>query len=120
MIELRQRLVRFDRIGVNNLVPNPLLPFFCRQFLNVLADNPQFRQGRDIETGARLEQGPDNFRIGVGLDRVIGLHARQVLLKGGVVAPQFCVIHYKQRRAVFSGEPLERGERNHGLVSVGN
>ena len=42
--------------------------------------------------------------IGVGLDRVVGLHARQVLAEHGVVAPDLAVIDHEERRAVLLGE----------------
>jgi hypothetical protein len=41
------------------------------------------------------------FGIGIGLDRVVGLHARQVLAEHGEVAPDLAVIDDEKRRTVL-------------------
>ena len=64
--------------------------------------------GRHVEAGARFEQGAHNPGVGVGLDRVVGLHARQVLPEGGVVAPNFAMVDHEKRGSMLLGELFEK------------
>ena len=65
--------------------------------------------GGHVEAGARLVEGPHDGRIGVGLDRVVGLHAGQVFLELCEVAAELVVVDHEQRRAVLAGQ-LQRLE----------
>ena len=106
-VELAQRLVGLDRIGVDDLVPDPVLPLRSGQALDVPVDDAKLRQRSDVEARARVEEGLDDLRQRPGLDRVVGLHAGQVLFEHGVVAPDLLVVDHEEGRPVPGGEILE-------------
>ncbi len=76
------------------------------QVLDVLVDQHEFRQRSHVEAGAELVKAADDGRRRVGLDRVVGLDARQVLVKGLVVGAKNVVVNHHHRRAVFAGDML--------------
>ena len=78
-VEIAERLVGLDRVGVDDLVPDEVLPLLGRQVLDVLVDDLELGHRGHVEAGPRLVQRPDDGRIGIGLHRVVGLHARQPL-----------------------------------------
>ena len=80
-VQLLQRLVGLDGIGVDDLVPDPILPLLVGHVLDVLIDDAELRHRGHVETRARLVKRLDDGGIGVGLDRVVGLDAGQVLLE---------------------------------------
>jgi len=67
----------------------------------------------------RRQQRLDDGGIGVGLDGVVSLDARQVFFERDVIAPQFVMVHHEQRRAVFRARVFSR-RRLIISVSVGN
>ena len=113
LIEFAQCLHRLDGIGVNDLVPNPVLPLLRGQVLDVFVDVLKLRHRGDIEARANFVKRPHDGRIGIGLDRVVSLHARQIFFEHRVVRAQFGVVHDEQRRAVLGGEFFQRGLGNH-------
>ena len=86
LVEFLQRLVGLDGIGVNDLVPDPVLPLLVRHVLDVFIDDAELRHRGHVEARAGLEQRLDDGRIGIGLDGVVGLDARQIFFEGRVVA----------------------------------
>ena len=70
--------VVLDRVGVDDLVPDEVLALLGRQVLDVLVDDEELGHRGHVEAGAGLVERLDDGRVGVGLDRVVGLHARQV------------------------------------------
>ena len=113
LIQLFQRLDSLGGVGVDDFVPNPILPFLRRQMPDVLIDVLELRHGRDVETRARLIKRLYDLRVGVGLHRVVGLDARQVFFEHRVIGAQFVVINHEQRRAVSGGQFLQGGFGNH-------
>ena len=107
-IQLGQGAVVLDRVGVDDLVPDPILSLLGRHGPDVLVHDHELGHGGHVEAGARLEQGAHDPRVGVGLDRVVGLHARQVLLEGGVVAPNLAMVHHEKRGSMLLGQLLEK------------
>jgi len=99
-VELFKRFVRFDRIGVNHAIPDEVLSLLLGQILHVLVNDQELRHARDVEAGSRLVERPHDLGRAVGLDRVIHLHARQVLPELCVVVPQHLVVHDDERCAV--------------------
>ena len=108
LVQFLQRLVGLDGIGVNDFVPDPVLPLLVRHVLDVFMDDAELRHRGHVEARAGFEQRLDDGRIGVGLDGVVGLDARQIFFERGVVAAQFVVVHHEQRRAVLFGQFFER------------
>ena len=102
-IQLGQGAVVFDGICVDDLVPNEVLALLGGPVGDVGVNDIELGHRRDVEAGARLEQGAHDFRIWVRLHRVVRLHARQVLLERRVVAPDLAVIDHEERRAVLVG-----------------
>ena len=74
---------------------------------------PELGHGGDVEARARLVERLDDGGVGVGLDGVVGLHAREVALELGVVAAELVMVHHEQRRAVLLGEFLKEAAGNH-------
>jgi hypothetical protein len=106
-IQLGEGAIVLHRVGVDDLVPDEVLPLLGWPVFDVFVDDVEFRHGRHIEAGARTKQRVDDVWIGVGLDRVVGLHARQVLAEHGVVAPNLAMIDDEKWRAVLVGELFE-------------
>ena len=106
-IELHQGPVVFDRMGIDDLVPDEVLPLLVGQRLDVLVDQPELGNRRHVETGPRSVQRLDDGGIRVRLDGVVGLHAGELLLELFIVPAQHIVIHHEQRRAMFAGQFLE-------------
>ena len=42
-VKLHQRLFRLDRVRIDDLVPDPLIPFLFRHVLDVFVDHSEFR-----------------------------------------------------------------------------
>ncbi len=80
LVQLLQRFVGLDRIGVDDLVPDPVLPLLVGQVLDVLVDDPELRHRGHVEAAAGLVERLHDGRVGVGLDGVVGLDAGQVRL----------------------------------------
>ena len=78
-VELLERLVGLDRIGVDDLVPDEVLALLGRQVLDVLVDDEELGHRGHVEAGAGLVERPHDGRIGIGLHGVVGLHAGQAL-----------------------------------------
>jgi hypothetical protein len=113
LVQLLERLGGLDGVGVDDLVPDPCLALAGGEVLDVLVDDEKLRHAGHVETGAHLVERLDDGGVGVGLDGVIGLDARQVLLELEVVGPQDLVVHHKQRRAVLLGQPLQKPQVRH-------
>ena len=113
LIEFLQRFDRLDRVRVDDLVPDPRQSLLLRQVRDVLVDVQELRHRRDVERGTLLIERANDRGVGVGLDRVVDLHARQVLAEGRVVAAQLIVVDDEERRAVFGCELLEAGLGQH-------
>ena len=107
-IELLERLGRLDGIGVDDAIPDEVLSLLLRQVLDVLVDGQELGHAGDVETRTRLVERPHDLRGAVGLDRVIDLHARQVLAELRVVLPQHLVVHDDERRAVRLRQAKQR------------
>jgi len=112
-VQLLQCLVGLDRVGVDDLVPNPGLPLFVRHVLDVFMDDVEFRHRGHVEARTGIEQRLDDGGIGVGLDGVVGLDARQVFFERDVVAAQFVVVHHEQRRAMLGSQFFQCAFWNH-------
>ena len=110
-IQLLERFGRLDRIGVDDAIPDEVLSLLLRQVLHVLVDGQELRDAGDVEARARLVERPHDLRGAVGLDRVVDLHARQVLPELRVVLPQHLVVDDDERRAVRLGQPKQRSSR---------
>ena len=113
-IELAERLVGLDRVGVDDLVPDPLLPLLVRHLLDELVDDHELGEGGHVEARPALEERLDDGRIRVGLHRVVGLDPGEVLPEVGVVPPERRVVHHEERRAVLAGELLQLRRGDHG------
>ena len=87
-VEFLQRLVRLDGVGVDDLVPDEVLPRLGRQRLDVLVDDKELGHRGHVEAGPGLVERLDDRRVGVGLHGVVGLHAGQQPLEAGIVLPQ--------------------------------
>ena len=118
-VELPQRAVRLDRVGVDDLVPDPVLPFLRRQVLDVFIHDPKFGHGGHVEARARIEQGLHDGGIRQGFDRVVGLDAGQILPEGGVVPAQDFMVHHEERRPVLLCQFLQSPERGHSRLLPG-
>ena len=108
LVQVLQRLLVLDRIGVDDLVPDVILPLFFRQRPDKLVDDIELRQGGHVEAAAGLVERLDDRRVGVRLHGIIRLHAGEAFLKPRVVLPQHVVIDDEQRRAVLFGEILQQ------------
>ena len=109
LVELAERLRRLDRVGVDDLVPDEVLPGLLREMLDELMDGVEFLHARHVEAATGLVEGLDDRRIAVDLHGVVDLHPGEVLAEGGVVAAQFGVVDDEQGRAVGLGELEQRG-----------
>ncbi len=118
LVQRLQCLFRFDRIGVDDLVPNVLLPLGGRQVLDVLVHQLELRQGGDVEARAGAVQRAHDFGRRVGLHGVVGLHLRQVPAERGVVAADDVVVDDDHRRALLPGDRLQlaRGHKITGSL----
>ena len=113
LVELLEGGLRLDRVGVDDLVPDPVLPLLGRHALDVLVHGLELGHRGDVEAGALLEERLHDLGQRVGLHGEVGLHAGQVALEGAVVLPELVVVDDEERRAVFLGELLELGLRDH-------
>ena len=92
LVEFLERLDRLDRIGVDDLVPDEVLPLFRRKFRDELVDRAKLLDARHVEAAAELIKSLHDRRITVDLDGVVGLHTGKVLAEQRVVLSQFGVI----------------------------
>ena len=117
-IEFLQGLVRLDGVGVDDLVPDEVLPRLGRQRLDVLVDDEELGHRGHVEAGPGLVERLDDRRVGIGLHGIVGLHARQQPLEAGVVTPQDRVVHDEQRRAVLLGQTTQQNRCQHHIPST--
>jgi len=99
-----ERFDRFDRVRVNNAVPDVILPFFLRKMLDLLVNSHEFGNTGNVETRAGIVERLYDRGITVSLDGKINLDAGQVLTKLSVIFPERLVVHYNQRRAMRFGQ----------------
>ena len=64
-IEFSKGFLGLDGIGVDDLVPDEILPFLGRHVLDVLVDDQELGHGGHVEAGAGLVQRLDDRRIGL-------------------------------------------------------
>jgi hypothetical protein len=112
-VELPQRAVGLDGIRVDDLVPDPGLPLLLRHLADQLVDDHELRHRGHVEAGPGLEERLHDGRVGVGLHRVVGLHAGEVLPEGRVVLPQLVVIDDEERRPVLPCQLLQALRGDH-------
>ncbi len=62
LVEFRERLDGLDRVGVDDAVPDPLLPLARRHVLDVLVDELELGHRRHVETRALVEERADDRR----------------------------------------------------------
>ena len=115
LVQLLQRFGGLGRVGVDDLVPDPILPRPGGQVLDVLVDDHELRHRGDVEASALLVERAHDGGIGVRLDRVIDLHAGQVTPELAVVFPQRGVVDHEERRAVLLRQFLQSGRRDHSI-----
>ena len=60
-----KRLDRLDRVGVDDLVPDPLLPLLRGQVADVPVHHLELGHRGDVEARSLLEEGAHDHRIGV-------------------------------------------------------
>ena len=115
LFELLERLLRLDRVRVDDLVPDEVLALPGRETPDLLVDEHELRERRHVEARARLVERLHDLRRRVRLHGVVRLHARQVALERGVVRADRVVVDDHERRAVLGGQRLEQllGEFGH-------
>ena len=106
-VEFAERLDRLDRIGIDDLVPDEVLPLLRGQLLDVLVDRVEFLHARHVEAAAEFVEGLHDRGITVDLHGVVDLHPREVLAEEFVVFPQLVVVDDEEGRAVLLGEREE-------------
>src|SRR5262249_48482745 len=77
LIQLLERLDRLDRVGVDDAIPNEVLPLLRRQVLNLLVHDQKLSHAGDVEAGPHVVKRLHDGGGAVGLDRVVDLYARQ-------------------------------------------
>ena len=107
LVQRLKRLDRLDGIGVDDLVPDPFLPFLFGHIFDILVHDHELGHGCDIEAAADLEQGLDDLGIGIGLDRKIDLDIRHVAFEFPVILPEFLMIDNKNRGTVLCSKVLQ-------------
>ena len=117
-VELLQRLHRLDRVGVDDLVPDEILPLLGRQLGDVLVDGVKLLHARHVEAAAELVERLHYCRVAVDLHGVVDLHPREMLAEQGVVLAEFVVVDDEQGRAVLLGE-IEQLFLVHGFFRAG-
>ena len=105
-IERLKGFLGLGRIGVDDFVPDKILLPLGPQAADVLINRHEFRQRCHVEAGASPIERPNDFRSGIGLNRVVSLHLWQVLFELRVVLPNDVVTDDHQRRSVFARELL--------------
>ena len=80
-IKLLERLVRLDRVSVDDAIPDKVLPLPRRKMFDLVVHVQKLGHTRDVEAGPGIVERLHDGWVAVGLDRVIDLHARQVLTK---------------------------------------
>jgi len=103
-VEFAKRLDRLDRIGVDDLVPDEVLPLLGWQFGDQPVDGVKLLHAGDVETATQLVECLDDRRVAVDLHRVVHLHAGEVAAEELVFAAQFVVIDDEQGGAMLAGE----------------
>ena len=106
-IEFLQRLNRLDRIGINNPIPDEILPFLGGQFLDQFVDCVKLLHACHIKTAAEVVESFHNLRVAVDFNGIVNLHAGKVLVKKRVIFAQFAVVDNKQRGAMCLGKLQE-------------
>ena len=100
-IQPLERFDRFDRVRVNDAIPDEILPLFRRKMLDLFVNGQELGHAGDVETGSGIVERLHNRGVAVGLDRIVDLHARQELSELLVVFPQHLMVHDNQRCAVL-------------------
>jgi hypothetical protein len=95
-----ERLDLLYGIGVDDLVPYPVLALLSGHVPYVLIDDHELREGRDVEAGAHPIESPDYLRQRVCFDGVIGLDAGESFRKLPVIIPYPVMVKYEDRRAM--------------------
>ena len=103
-IQPLERFNRLDRVRVNDAIPDEILPLLRRKMLDLFVNGQELGHAGDVETGSGIVERLHDRRVAVGLDRVVDLHARQILAELVVVFAQHLVVHDDQRRAVLLGQ----------------
>ncbi len=107
-IEPLQCFNRFNRVRIDDAIPDKILPLFRRKILNQFVNGQKLGHAGDVETGARAVERLHDSRVVVRFNRVVDLDARQILSELRVVFPQRFVVHDDDRRAVFFGQLKQR------------
>ena len=84
-VKFTQGFDRLDRIGINDFVPDEVLPLLGWQVLDQAVDRMEFLHAGNIEAAAKLIEGFDDCWVAVDLDGVVGLHPGEVLSEGRIV-----------------------------------
>ncbi len=103
-IQPLERFNRFDRVRVNDAIPDEILPLFRRKMLDLFVNVQELGHAGDVETGSGIVERLHDRGVVVSLDRIVDLHARQVLSELLVVFPKHLMVHDDERRAVFLGQ----------------
>ena len=117
LVQLLQRLGGLDRVGVDDLVPDVVLPPPAREVADVLVDDQELGHAGHVKAGPDVVKRLDDGGVGVGLDGIVRLDARQVLLELEVVGAQDIVVDHEERRAVLPGQLLQESGACHFVLS---
>jgi hypothetical protein len=103
-IQPLERFNRFDRVRVNDAIPDEILPLLRRKILDHFVNVQELGHAGDVETGSGIVERLHDRRVVVSLDRIVDLDARQVLAELLVIFPQHFMVHDHNRRAVLLGQ----------------
>src|SRR3989338_6599265 len=91
-VELAECFCLFYGVGINDFIPYEVLPLFLREIFYIFIHYHEFGKRGDVEARAYFIKRLHYLRVGIGLDRVIGLDARESLLEGSIILPYRLVV----------------------------
>ena len=103
-VKFLQRLDRLDRVGVDDLVPDEVLPLLRRQLGDVLVNRVKLLHARHVEAAAEFVERLHDLGIAVDLHGIVDLYPRKMLAEQGIVLAEFFVVHDEQGSAVLLGK----------------
>ena len=108
LVQLLERFDRLDRVGIDDSIPDVILPLLGRQMGDLFVNGQEFGDAGHVEAGTQVIERLDDSRIAIGLHGIVNLYPRQILAELGVIIPQGLVIDDEQRRAVGLGQAKQR------------